>query len=79
MSAPMIRITVRSSCPSCGRYEKRETYDIGDGPELSCSNCEWCWGANGQPLTQSPIEGLQKVVAQIRPRWFEDKLIDGQR
>jgi hypothetical protein len=27
-----------------------EPYDIGSGPEMSCPDCEWCWGANNQPL-----------------------------
>jgi hypothetical protein len=41
---------IRSACPSCGVVADRDPYDIGSGPELSCSNCEWCWGANGQDL-----------------------------
>ncbi len=43
--------TVTSACPTCGTITARDTYDIGDGPELSCDVCEWCWGADGQPLT----------------------------
>lgn len=35
--------TIVSDCPSCQEVEARTVYDIGDGPELSCSNCEWCW------------------------------------
>lgn len=46
----MNRQSVKSACPQCGTVAKRETYDIGDGPELSCANCEWCWGAEGQLL-----------------------------
>lgn len=42
---------VTSKCPSCGQVAERTTYDIGSGPELSCASCEWCWGAEGQPLT----------------------------
>ena len=43
-------ITYETPCPHCGTVAVREPYDIGSGPELSCSNCEWCWGALGQPL-----------------------------
>lgn len=39
-----------TACPSCGLVATRHVYDIGSGPELSCANCEWCWGAEGQPL-----------------------------
>lgn len=39
-----------TACPSCGAVAERRTYDIGDGPELSCASCEWCWGADGQTL-----------------------------
>jgi hypothetical protein len=49
------RRAITSACPSCGLVATRETYDIGDGPELSCANCEWCWGADGQPLTEDPF------------------------
>lgn len=50
---------VESACPSCGSFTTREVYDIGSGPELSCADCEWCWGANGQTLQpyRSQIEG----------------------
>jgi hypothetical protein len=41
---------ITSACPTCGLVAERETYDIGSGPELSCVNCEWCWGAEGQDL-----------------------------
>ena len=44
------RPRVKSACPSCGAVAERMSYDIGSGPELSCANCEWCWGAAGQPL-----------------------------
>lgn len=42
--------TIKSACPSCGDEASRDVYDIGSGPELSCASCEWCWGAEGQPL-----------------------------
>ena len=41
---------ITSACPSCGLVTERELYDIGSGPELACADCEWCWGADGQPL-----------------------------
>lgn len=41
---------VNGPCPNCGSRERRETYDVGSGPELSCASCEWCWGALGQGL-----------------------------
>lgn len=46
----MTKRTVRSACPSCGDVATRSAYDIGDGDELSCASCEWCWGADGQSL-----------------------------
>ena len=50
------RRKITSACPTCGTVAERETYDIGSGPELACSNCEWCWGADGQDL--KPIAPL---------------------
>lgn len=65
---------IRSECPSCGLVAVRETYDIGNGsgPELSCSSCEWCWGASGQDLV--PIDPV-KVRTELRatgiaPGWM---------
>ena len=52
------RRSVRTACPQCGDVATREVYDIGDGPELSCASCEWCWGADGQllhPLTYTRV------------------------
>lgn len=46
--------TFTSECPTCGLETERTVYDIGSGPEVSCSNCEWCWGAAGQDL--KPLE-----------------------
>lgn len=54
--------SVRSACPACGRVETRVAYDIGSGPELSCADCEWCWGADGQDL--KPIT-YADVVAEL--------------
>ena len=45
-----VSYNITSACPSCGAVAERRVYDIGSGPELSCANCEWCWGAEGQPL-----------------------------
>jgi len=45
------------SCPSCEIVATRNIYDIGSGPEVSCANCEWCWGANGQDLKPLPPRG----------------------
>ena len=50
-------MTVISACPNCGAVTARETYDIGSGPELACSSCEWCWGADGQPLEPLRFDG----------------------
>jgi hypothetical protein len=48
-----------SPCPCCGHVEARRPYDIGSGPELSCAQCEYCWGADGQPLKPVPMpDGL---------------------
>ena len=44
-----------SACPSCGTVAEREPYDMGSGPELACADCEWCWGADGQPLKPLPF------------------------
>ena len=37
-------------CINCGQEFRATPYDIGSGPEVSCPNCEWCFGAEGQPL-----------------------------
>lgn len=55
----MTRKTITSACPSCGTVTERETYDIGSGPELSCADCEWCWGAEGQPLKPFTLADIQ--------------------
>lgn len=54
--------TLNVPCPSCGEVAERTVYDIGSGPELSCANCEWCWGAAGQSL--KPLS-YQEIVQQI--------------
>lgn len=46
---------VTQDCPCCHVPVTMVPYDIGSGPELSCSSCEWCWGANGQPLLEVPV------------------------
>lgn len=59
---------VAGPCPSCGAVATRTIYDVGDGPELSCANCEWCWGADGQPLSAIPPmtrEWLSRVTSEV--------------
>lgn len=63
--------TVTSACPTCGDVAERETYDIGSGPELSCASCEWCWGAEGQPLKPLTLADLPPEVRQHLPRWAQ--------
>jgi hypothetical protein len=43
-------------CPNCGEVAERRTYDVGSGPELACVFCDWCWGADGQPLEPLDVE-----------------------
>jgi hypothetical protein len=45
---------ITQTCPTCQRTVTMIPYDIGSGPEMSCPDCEWCWGADGQSLL--PIE-----------------------
>lgn len=56
------------TCPSCGTVNDQEPYDIGDGPEFACPNCEWCWGANGQDLTDGPIKAMYDEVRGLTGR-----------
>lgn len=49
-------------CPSCGTVATRRAYDIGSGPELSCANCEWCWGAEGQDLSPVSLQGVRQAI-----------------
>lgn len=57
-------VWVSGPCPCCGSLGTRQTYDIGSGPELSCAECEWCWGAEGQDLkpVSWTIDGEPVVV-----------------
>lgn len=57
-----------SACPSCGMVEARTVYDIGSGPEVSCADCEWCWGAQGQDL--KPLR-LEEYDVAFFPRRIE--------
>jgi hypothetical protein len=57
---------VISKCPTCDAEAEREAYDIGSGPELSCANCEWCWGANGQPLQPPDPSFLKQALDEGR-------------
>lgn len=65
----MTREPITSACPACGTVAERETYDIGSGPELSCANCEWCWGAEGQHLKPLYPPGPRNV--QEMRRWAQ--------
>ena len=56
---------VTTACPSCGDVATRTVYDIGSGPELSCPNCEWCWGALGQALKPITMADVAVVLAQL--------------
>lgn len=78
-----MRAAIRSACPSCGVVAVRETYDIGSGRELSCANCEWCWGADGQDLKPAvpTINGVpltELSVAEVR-QWAQDQAIESAR
>lgn len=50
------------ACPNCGQSVTMEPYDIGSGPEMSCSNCEWCWGADGQPLERLDVDAIHADI-----------------
>lgn len=54
---------VEQICPACGSLVTMEPYDVGSGPEMSCPACEWCWGADGQPL--EPLEPAADVVERF--------------
>lgn len=42
-------------------------YDVGSGPEMACPSCEWCWGADGQPLNPlDPPVQLGEVELLLR-------------
>ncbi len=58
---------VESACPTCGTVAMRTVYDIGSGSELSCANCEWCWGANGQALKPLSVDEMR--------RWAQNQAI----
>jgi predicted RNA-binding Zn-ribbon protein involved in translation (DUF1610 family) len=59
---------VVSTCPNCGSVASRTAYDIGSGPELACATCEWCWGANGQPLKPLDIDAIRQEIKEARTR-----------
>jgi hypothetical protein len=60
----MSTTVIVSACPCCEAVACRKPYDIGSGPELSCASCEWCWGAEGQPLKPLP-SAQDALVAHI--------------
>lgn len=68
---------ITSACPTCHVVAEREAYDIGSGPELSCANCEWCWGAEGQDL--QPLDIAQIATDRFREAKAEHEADDGQR
>lgn len=48
-------------------------YDIGSGPEMSCSRCEWCWGADGQPLNpKDATDWVPRWNLMSEPPWDKD-------
>ena len=53
---------ITSACPSCGTVAEREPYDMGSGQELSCADCEWCWGADGQRLKPLPFAAPDRIL-----------------
>lgn len=58
------KITQR--CPNCDAEVTMRPYDIGSGPEMSCPNCEWCWGANGQALDPNdPIKSMPDELREL--------------
>lgn len=65
---------VTSACPCCGATATRQTYDIGSGPELSCASCEWCWGADGQPL--KPLDVSELVARAQAAQAAVNEIID---
>jgi hypothetical protein len=67
---------VQSACPSCGKTARRQTYDVGSGPELSCAWCEWCWGAEGQSLKDIPVP---KVAAWQTAQATADHYADPEK
>lgn len=60
---------VRGRCPECGQNAKRRVYDIGSGPEISCSTCEWCWGVDGQSLEPLDIEAMKHMAAEAKAQF----------
>ena len=69
MSVNLVR-----TCPSCGAPHEGEPYDIGNGPEVCCATCDWCWGVEGQRLTPlcvtcaTPLGPDDPVVTTLGPR-----------
>lgn len=63
---------IRSKCPACGLLATRMVYDIqnGSGPELSCIDCEWCWGADGQDLKPLDVQAIRKEMREHGVPWL---------
>jgi hypothetical protein len=63
---------IRSACPTCGALATRTIYDIGNGsgPELSCVDCEQCWGADGQDLVPLDINAIRAELRANGVEWL---------
>lgn len=69
MSETEIRV---QACPNCGARVEMVPYDIGSGPEMSCTDCEWCWGADGQSLEPLDTERILREAREaLGQRWAE--------
>lgn len=69
-----MKITV-TKCPNCGTEAINAPYDIGDGPELNCHACDWCWGAEGQPLSNQTQASLAAARALLPPdHWMNQDI-----
>ena len=55
---------ITQNCPCCDKAVTMRPYDIGSGPEMCCPDCEWCWGANGQPL--DPYDPMKAMSPEMR-------------
>lgn len=62
-------MSLQRTCPSCGEMAIGHPYDIGSGPEFSCINCEWCWGAYGQELDADDPFRVDPEFADGLPEW----------
>jgi len=49
MNDRRLSVIPRWVCVSCGETFSQFPYDIGDGPEVHCYACDWCFLTNGDP------------------------------